>query len=87
MDELEAHRLAELERLAEACLGAERPTPALAHELAAHALSLVGRRRLGASSVPPYRALPDRPAVLAALERCEAECEALRAELATLRGR
>lgn len=85
MDELEAHRLAELERLAEACLGAERPSPALAHELAAHALSLVGRRKVGGVPVPPYRSAPDRPAVLAALERCEAECETLRAELARLR--
>lgn len=91
MDELEAHRLAELERLAEACLSAERPTPALAHELAAHALSLIGRRRTGASPVGPYRASssagPEGQATLAALERCEAECDALRREVASLRAR
>ncbi|MBK7394732.1 MAG: hypothetical protein IPJ34_00125 [Myxococcales bacterium] len=88
MDAHETHRLAELQRLAEACLATETPSAALAHEVAALALSLVGRRR-GAKAGPPYRTKHESPdptaAMLVALERCEAERDALRAELATLR--
>jgi len=88
VDAHETHRLAELQRLAEACLATETPSAALAHELAALALSLVGRRE-GAKAGAPYRTRhegPD-PASLVALERCEAERDALRAEVVALRKR